>query len=324
MQPLVIGGGRVGTAISRMYTPPAPILRRGDRVPELPSPGAPPAPIWVCTTNDGLDAALAATPRARRRDLVFCQNGMLLPWLARNGLAGNTQVLLYMAAGADGRVTDGGLSLAHGGPWAAHVAAALAGGGVRCRAEPRWRAFQDAMGKKLLWACIFWAVCAALGETVGEVAARRAPEVQALVAELLPLVDDYVDGVSRAAGDAEGEAGSGMGESGGAGGCGSGEQGPGQGTAAAAAPPLWAGAAAAGGGAREDADRRRRRCEDVTAALIAYSLAIAAARPSREMALQEWRWRNGWLLGQAATPLHVEWLRRAGCGEQLMAQGPPE
>jgi hypothetical protein len=54
-------------------------------------------PVWVCTTNDGLDAVLEQTPPGRRRDLVFVQNGLLLPWLRRNGLQHNTQVLLYMA-----------------------------------------------------------------------------------------------------------------------------------------------------------------------------------------------------------------------------------
>lgn len=199
MPPLVIGGGRVGTAIARMHHPePAAILRRGQRVPDAPQQvswrlllaarrsarGAPPrggsdlaprparsgcattgvrhrsrfklvasrirlrarlqlfntvaslaytqwqrcsyiphppthtctqthlhtqhtqtnthkthaqGPIWVCTTNDGLDGVLAMTPPARRPDLIFVQNGMLLPWLVSNGLGGNTQVLLYMA-----------------------------------------------------------------------------------------------------------------------------------------------------------------------------------------------------------------------------------
>jgi len=184
--PLVIGGGRVGTAISRMWKPPAPLLARGQRVP---APDGPPslqpagtsgpkqqrpltAPssgaIWVCTTNDGLDSVLEVTPASRRPDLVFVQNGMLLPWLHARGLARNTQVLLYMAAHADGGVTDGGLTLVHGGAWAAHAARALAAGGVRCRVEADWLEFQRAMVVKLLWASIFWMMSAALGaETVG-------------------------------------------------------------------------------------------------------------------------------------------------------------
>jgi hypothetical protein len=52
--------------------------------------------------------------------------------------------------------------------------------------------------------------------------------------------------------------------------------------------------------------------------LLAYSLAIREARPSKEMALREWQWRNGWLLAAGRTPLHLEWLRRAGVGEELL------
>ncbi|KIY95098.1 hypothetical protein MNEG_12864 [Monoraphidium neglectum] len=201
MHPIVIGGGRVGTAISRMYAPrPAPILRRGEAVPDLPRPGADAGPIWVCTTNDALDEVIAATPQGRRGDLVFVQNGMLLPWLRERWLGGNTQVLLYMAADASGAVTDGRKTLAHGGRWAEHAAAALAGGGVACRVEAGWREFQEAVAAKLLWSSIFWVMSAALGETVGEIAENRSEEVAALVAELLPLVDDYLDDVIAADG----------------------------------------------------------------------------------------------------------------------------
>lgn len=72
-------------------------------------------PTWVCTTNDALDAVLAATPPARRPDLVLLQNGMLLPWLRRHGLEENTQVLLYAAAGADGKFVDGKRTVVTGG-----------------------------------------------------------------------------------------------------------------------------------------------------------------------------------------------------------------
>jgi len=46
--------------------------------------------------------------------------------------------------------------------------------------------------------------------------------------------------------------------------------------------------------------------------MAAYSLSIPAAVPSRQMALAEFEWRNGWLLSQARTPAHVAWLARAG------------
>jgi hypothetical protein len=60
----------------------------------------------VCTTNDALeDVVLRAVAPSQQQQLVFIQNGMLLPWLTTQGLQYNTQVLLYMngepgAAGA--------------------------------------------------------------------------------------------------------------------------------------------------------------------------------------------------------------------------------
>jgi hypothetical protein len=53
------------------------------------------APIWVCTTNDALDAVVASVPRQHHPDLILVQNGMLQPWLHSQQLK-PTQVLLYM------------------------------------------------------------------------------------------------------------------------------------------------------------------------------------------------------------------------------------
>lgn len=52
-----------------------------------------------------------------------------------------------------------------------------------------------------------------------------------------------------------------------------------------------------------------------------YSLAIAAAVPSAEMARREFAWRNGWFLVRQATQQHVDWLQRAGCQDLLRAYG---
>mmetsp|Transcript_34726 Transcript_34726/g.65359 ORF Transcript_34726/g.65359 Transcript_34726/m.65359 type:complete len:294 (+) Transcript_34726:1558-2439(+) len=51
--------------------------------------------------------------------------------------------------------------------------------------------------------------------------------------------------------------------------------------------------------------------EEVRERICQYSLAIPNSRPSREMALAEFPWRNGWFLSQERTPLHVDWLNRA-------------
>ena len=78
-------------------------------LPTLPSlPHQPPllqGPIYICTTNDALPQVLASVPRQQRRQLVFFQNGMLLPWLQQQGLQGSTQVLLYMSGALQGRLT---------------------------------------------------------------------------------------------------------------------------------------------------------------------------------------------------------------------------
>jgi hypothetical protein len=50
----------------------------------------------------------------------------------------------------------------------------------------------------------------------------------------------------------------------------------------------------------------------VCADLLNYSLQLGGVVPSAEMARQEFEWRNGFFLSQAKTPLHMEWLRRAG------------
>ena len=52
--------------------------------------------------------------------------------------------------------------------------------------------------------------------------------------------------------------------------------------------------------------------EGVYRGMADYSLSIPAAVPSRDMAMAEFEWRNGWFLAQRRTPAHVAWLRQAG------------
>lgn len=49
-------------------------------------------------------------------------------------------------------------------------------------------------------------------------------------------------------------------------------------------------------------DASEERIERLVDSLCEYSLAIGAAVPSREMALAEFEWRNGWFLSKASTP----------------------
>lgn len=55
--------------------------------------------------------------------------------------------------------------------------------------------------------------------------------------------------------------------------------------------------------------------------LLSYSVAIAAAVPSVDMARRECAWRNGFFLGlpQGRTPLHCDWLVKAGCKDLLLS-----
>jgi hypothetical protein len=129
-------------------------------------------PIFVATTNDALQAVVAGTPPARRADLVFLQNGMLLPTLSELGLAGNTQALLYMSCSSDGAVVDGGGRSVATGRWAGVLCGALRAGGVGCAELPP-ESYLPRMVEKLLWASTFWLLCEALGGAT--VSARPAP-----------------------------------------------------------------------------------------------------------------------------------------------------
>jgi hypothetical protein len=130
------------------------------------------------------------------------------------------------------------------------------------------------------------------------VAREHGDEVAALVEELLPIATAYVDGVPDP--EAQPEAA-----------CSSGQQGPGQGSGGVGSGASSAAAAGL---------HPRWSSEDVCAALLAYSASIHAAVPSVEMALREFRWRNGFFLeqgGAAGNARHLGWLRRAGAPAEL-------
>ena len=189
VQPAVIvGGGRIGTALLEMGDGVSDVLlRRGDAWPS----NAPEGPIYVCTRNDALAGVVAGVPEARRGDLVFTQNGMLQPWLDEVGLGDATQCLLYLAVAKLGeKPTDGvtdanpeGLTAAHG-KWAQAMADRLAAGGMSCKVLPKGP-FTAAMFEKLIWICAFMLVGARHKCTVGEVEAQHAEEVGRLIKELL-------------------------------------------------------------------------------------------------------------------------------------------
>jgi hypothetical protein len=181
----IIGGGRVGQAVSEMGTGQDVVIGRGQPI-EGPS-----GPIVVCTRNDDLAAIVDATPPSRRKDLVFIQNGMLQPWLDARGLGDNTQVLVYFAvakkgdAPSDGKtdVNPEGLTAAYG-THAEAFAARLHASGLSCKVLDR-TAFQKSMLEKLIWICAFMLVGAKNGGClVGEVEANHRSDVEKLIEEL--------------------------------------------------------------------------------------------------------------------------------------------
>ena len=134
---IVVGGGRIGSMLSSLGGEGDVLLRRDEPFPEAPATG----PIYVTTRNDDLEGVIEKTPDARRKDLVFMQNGMLGSFLESKGLADNTQVLLYLAVAKLGEppidgITDlnpDGLTAATG-KWADAFTARLAKGNLKCRA----------------------------------------------------------------------------------------------------------------------------------------------------------------------------------------------
>lgn len=181
----VVGGGRVGLALSNMGTGKDVVIGRGQPI------EGPPGPIIVCTRNDDLAAIVDATPPERRKDLVFIQNGMLQPWLDERGLGDNTQVLVYFAVAKLGDTpTDGktdvnpeGLTAAYG-PHAATFAARLHASGLSCKVLDS-AAFQKSMLEKLIWISAFMLVGARHGGcSVGEVESTYRSEVEELIKEL--------------------------------------------------------------------------------------------------------------------------------------------
>ena len=78
-------------------------------------------------------------PPGRWADLVFLQNGVLQPWLEKQGLQNSTQMLAYFAVAKLGEdPTDGKTDLnpegltSITGKWAESVAARLHSAGLSC------------------------------------------------------------------------------------------------------------------------------------------------------------------------------------------------
>jgi len=184
---VVVGGGRIGSLLGQLGVQGDVVLTRGEPLPAQPASG----PIYVATRNDDLQAIVDSTPPERRGDLVFMQNGMLGAFLAKNGLADNTQVLLYLAVAKLGEKPIDGITelnpeglTAATGKWAAAFKARLAKGELTCR-ELDGDEYSAAMLEKHVWICAFMLVGALNGGvTVGAVESDHAAQLRALVDEL--------------------------------------------------------------------------------------------------------------------------------------------
>ena len=212
-----------------------------------PHPGR---PILVCTRNDDLDGLIEDVHPANQPDLVFVQNGMLRPWLAEHGLLGNTQGLLYVAVPKVGARPQPGGESVFWGPWATELAELFASNGVAARALSDAAAFQREIAVKFIWTAVLGLLGEATGRAVGPICVEQRAEVEALCAELAPVLARAL-GVSL---------------------------------------PV----------------------RPLTATILEYSATI----PDYRASLKEWRWRNGWLVDEAAAqgavlPRHAAWLVRA-------------
>lgn len=173
---VIVGAGRVGTALASMG--PSVLVRRGEPIPE----GT--GPVVVCSRNNDLDGIVAATPAARRGDLVFVQNGMLSTWLAERGLSHNTQALLYFAVSKVGDAPVDGQRTVVCGPHSEALRMRLAAGGIACRSISPAE-YQVEMVEKFLWNCAFGLLSQRYAATVGEVVESHHAALTALVTELL-------------------------------------------------------------------------------------------------------------------------------------------
>eukprot|EP00438_Fugacium_kawagutii_P011261 Skav224325 [mRNA] locus=scaffold1353:42774:70462:- [translate_table: standard] len=184
---VIIGGGRLGEAFQKMGLGSDVIMRRGEPFPSE----APKGPIYVCTRNDALESVIASVPEDRHEDLIFVQNGVLMPFLEEKLKPGLplTILLVYFAVAKKGEAPlDGktdtdpdGLSAVNaGGKWAREVQWRLTSSRLTSCRPPR---FEALLGVHLQQ----------LRGTVGEVESKHRSEVDELVVQLATAVSSTQD-----------------------------------------------------------------------------------------------------------------------------------
>ena len=181
---IVIGAGRVGTALAQLGGERVQLIDRERGWQHLERPAG--EPIVLCVRNDDLAAVLARVPAARRDDLVFVQNGMLRPFLAEQGLAAATRGLLFFAVSRRGAAPEPGGDSPFCGPRAREVVAAFTEFGLAAR-EVSPPAFAAVELEKLIWNSAFGLCCEAFACNVGTVVRDHRECLDALLAELLAV-----------------------------------------------------------------------------------------------------------------------------------------
>ncbi|CAE7369427.1 unnamed protein product [Symbiodinium natans] len=155
-------------------------------------------PIYVCTRNDALKDIIASVPADRHEDLVFVQNGALVPFLDQNLKPGLpiTILLVYFAVAKKGEPPlDGktdtdpeGLTAVNSGKWAQEVRWRLTTSDLACQIlrDPE---FFQAYWEKNLWIAAYMLVGALHdGCTVGDVESKHRKEVDELITQLATAV----------------------------------------------------------------------------------------------------------------------------------------
>lgn len=177
----LIGRGRIGHALQQLAQDQQVevcLLGRGEPVP---SGGG---PVVVCTRNDDVAGVIATCDRVD--DLVFVQNGALLPWLRDRGLGHLTQGQLWFAVPAGGAPPAAGAESVFHGRHAPFLASLLQRAELPARVLRDEAELEIEVGVKLLWLSVFGLLGDRHRETVLASLARRT-EVEALVGELLPV-----------------------------------------------------------------------------------------------------------------------------------------
>lgn len=187
----VLGAGRIGGlfgALASRAGQAHTLHSRGEGLLRLP-----PGPVLLAVRNDDLDAAIDRVPAARRPDLCFVQNGILLPWLRERGLGSCTRGQVWVAVTAVGADPAPGAPSVFGGPWAPLLVGLMTAGGIDARVAADEAALRRDEAAKFAWICTMGTLAGATGLSVGQVCAQLPADVAAICAEIALVLSAELD-----------------------------------------------------------------------------------------------------------------------------------